>query len=221
MGCVAALIVASVPLTGGSLRQLLRLPLVAPWLLPLTLALQVLVINVVPDAPEPLPVLVHLLTYLLAAGFLWANRHITGMPLLALGGAMNGIAIAANAGTLPASASALRRAGWDTSGTEFANSAVLDHPRLAWLGDNFAIPAPIPFANVFSLGDVVIILGAAIIIHSGSRPPSTREAPAHPDPRRPRRLGLIGLATSAGYLWGLTSGRSRRRLVRVATRPRS
>ena len=33
------------------------------------------------------------------------------------------------------------------------------HPRLALLGDVFAIPAGVPLAEVFSIGDVVIMLG--------------------------------------------------------------
>lgn len=169
MGIVAVCMIASVPLTGGSLRTLLRLPIRVGWLLPLALLLQVLVINIVPDAPEPIPIAVHLLSYLIAAVFLICNRRITGVPLLALGAAMNAAAIAANDGTLPASAAALRRAGLTNDSKEFLNSAVLLHPRLGWLGDNFAIPAGVPFANVFSLGDVVILLGAMVIFHRGSR----------------------------------------------------
>jgi hypothetical protein len=171
MGVVAVLIVASVPLTGGSLRRLWDLPVAATWLLPVALGLQVLVVDVLPALPEPLPTAVHLLTYLLAAVFLWLNRRIAGVPPLALGAALNGVAIAANGGTLPASAAALERAGWSTADGEFANSAVLAHPHLAWLGDVFAVPAAVPFANVFSVGDVVILLGAAWLVHRNSRVP--------------------------------------------------
>lgn len=42
---------------------------------------------------------------------------------------------------------------------------------LLFLGDVFAIPASWPFANVFSVGDVLIAVGAAYSIHAtcGSR----------------------------------------------------
>jgi Family of unknown function (DUF5317) len=186
MGLLTLAVLACVPLTGGSLRQLIRLPLALSWLLPLALGLQVLVINVIPGAPEPVPVAVHLATYGLAALFLWRNQHIAGVPLLALGGVVNGIAISANGGRLPASASALRRAGWDPAGTNFANSAVLEHPHLAWLGDNFAIAAQVPFANVFSIGDVMIMLGALVVVYRGSRPPSGDE------PRERSATGRLG-----------------------------
>ena len=169
MGLVTVAVLASVPLTGGSLRRLLDLPLVAGWLLPVALLLQVFVINIYPQAPRPIPAAVHLLSYGMAAVFIGLNRRIAGMPLIALGGAMNGIAIAVNGGTLPASAAALARAGWDPSGDAFANSAALPHPHLSWLGDNYAVPAWFPFANVFSLGDLVILLGAAVLVHRASR----------------------------------------------------
>jgi hypothetical protein len=53
----------------------------------------------------------------------------------------------------------------------FTNSTVLENPRLLFLGDVLAIPASWPFANVLSIGDVVIALGAAYTIHRvcGSR----------------------------------------------------
>jgi hypothetical protein len=175
MGFIAACMVASVPLTGGSLRRLARQSFTALWLLPSALLLQVLVINIFPTAPAPIPAAAHLLTYALATVFIIRNRRIRGIPTLAIGAAMNGIAIAANGGTLPASQDALREAGWNTTDAEFANSAVLHAPRLGWLGDNFAIPANVPFANVFSIGDIVILLGALILLHRGSRDTTDNE----------------------------------------------
>ena len=42
---------------------------------------------------------------------------------------------------------------------------------LAFLGDVFALPAWMPAANVFSVGDLLLALGAAIFVHAacGSR----------------------------------------------------
>ena len=43
---------------------------------------------------------------------------------------------------------------------QFMNSTVLSHPHLAWLGDNFSVPRTLPLANVFSVGDVLLAVGA-------------------------------------------------------------
>jgi hypothetical protein len=48
---------------------------------------------------------------------------------------------------------------------------VLEHPRLLFLGDIFATPRDWPMANVYSVGDFVILLGVVVLLHrvSGSR----------------------------------------------------
>jgi len=54
---------------------------------------------------------------------------------------------------------------------DFVNSGVLPDPHLPWLGDVFWIPAGWPLANVFSIGDLLIMLGAGWGAHRicGSR----------------------------------------------------
>lgn len=160
MGLCVLLMVALVPLLAGDLRRLGELQLVSASLLFGALLLQILVTDVVSGGPHALLVAAHLVSYALVAVFLWRNRAVPGLPLLALGGVSNAVTIAVNGGTLPASAAALRRAGIRETPDQFANSAVLHHPRLAWLGDVFAVPAGWPLANVFSIGDVVIVLAA-------------------------------------------------------------
>lgn len=192
MGMLSLLLIATVPVFRGDLRKLATLELSATWLLPVALGLQVLVITVAPGLPRPFTVGVHLVTYLLAAAFLWSNRRVAGLLLLAAGAATNGVVIAVNGGTLPASEAALRRAGLPTDLPGFTNSASLESPRLAWLGDVFAIPAGIPFANVFSVGDVLILAGAAWLLHSTCRRRGAHETSrsARPGRRQPRRLRL-------------------------------
>jgi hypothetical protein len=172
MGLLALLVLAAVPLTGGDLRRLAGLRLQWAWLLPVALGLQVLVITVDPSAPRPVTVGTHLATYALAGAFLWRNRRVPGLPVLALGAAANALTIALNGGTLPASASAVRRAGLEIDPAVFTNSGVLAHPKLPWLGDVFAVPSWFPFANVFSIGDVLILAGAALLVHVTCRRPS-------------------------------------------------
>jgi|tagenome__1003787_1003787.scaffolds.fasta_scaffold20982835_3 hypothetical protein len=156
---------ALVPLAGGRLSALVELQFRRPWLLWAALALQVVMF--MPGGPAwPAA---HLSSYALAGAFVWHNRRIPYLWLLCLGGALNLAAITANGGTMPASPTAEAEAG--LIGTDPANSAVLAHPHLAFLGDVFAIPASWPLHNVFSVGDVVLVVGAGLLIHrvTGSR----------------------------------------------------
>jgi len=137
-----------------------------PLLIWATLAIQVVVVEV--PLPGGLAPVLHVVTYLVALGFVWANRHIPRILLVAAGAAANGITIALNNGVLPASAGAAAAAGIDPH-TAFANSAVVDHPTLPWLGDVFAWPAPLPLANTFSVGDVLIVLGILLAAWTGAR----------------------------------------------------
>jgi hypothetical protein len=47
----------------------------------------------------------------------------------------------------------------------FANSQVLAHPKLQFLGDVFASPSSWPVHNVFSVGDIVLFIGVAVLLH--------------------------------------------------------
>ena len=165
-----ALCLVTVPLAGGRLVRLADLRPRRPWAVFAALGLQAVFIAV--DLPPGgwLGPTLHLASYGLAAVFVVSNRRVPGLALLALGAAMNVAAIAANGGVMPASARALRAAGLGATG-EYENSAALDHPRLAFLGDVSAWPEPWPLANVFSPGDVLVVLGAGVAVHclGGSR----------------------------------------------------
>lgn len=92
-----------------------------------------------------------------------ANRRIVGIPLVVAGAAANMAAIIANGGFMPASAAALAALG-KAAPTTYSNSAVVASPALWPLTDIFAMPRWVPFANVFSIGDVLIGLGVATVI---------------------------------------------------------
>lgn len=136
-----------------------------------TLALQVVVIEV--PLPGGLAPVLHVATYAVALGFIWANRAIPGIIVIAAGVAANGITIALNGGVLPASPGAVAAAGVDPD-LAFANTAVLERPMLPWLGDVFAWPAPLPLANTFSVGDVLIAVGVLVAVWTGTRRVSRR-----------------------------------------------
>jgi Family of unknown function (DUF5317) len=160
--------ILTVPLTGRSLAPLARLALRRVWLVWLSISLQV-VITMIPGFPNWLGQPLHLFTFGLSAAFLWSNRRIPGALLVGLGAAMNLAAIAANNGTMPASSWAWRTAGFPALSGEFENSNIVDNARLSWLGDVFAVPKGWPFANVFSAGDVVIVIAVAYLAHAWCR----------------------------------------------------
>jgi hypothetical protein len=155
-----------VPLLRGQLGRLADLRLAQPWLIASALGLQVLCISVIPGWPRPLLVSMHAASYVLAAVFVWRNRALPGLPLLALGGFLNAFTIALNGGTLPASRSALLRAGLPVEEKDFINSGVLAHPKLGFLGDVFASPSWLPLHNVYSVGDLLILAGAVWLVNS-------------------------------------------------------
>lgn len=149
------------------------------WRLPLliwaALILQVVAVEV--HMPHALAATLHILTYVAAFAFLWLNRKVTGVLVVAAGAVTNGVVIALNGGTLPASAAAVRSAGLDGE-LAFANSAVLEDPILPWLGDAFSWPEPMPLANTFSVGDVLIVVGVFVVAWAGSRRIGQRVAAA-------------------------------------------
>jgi hypothetical protein len=69
------------------------------------------------------------------------------MPLVALGAALNLLAITVNGGVMPASPAGLAGAGLGVDEPGFQNSAALAHPRLAFLGDAFYLPASWPLGK--------------------------------------------------------------------------
>lgn len=177
------LAVLLVPVLGGRLSGLGRLQLRAPLLVLAALALQVLSISIVPHWPHALLVVLHGASYVLAALFVWVNRRLPGLWLVALGGGLNALVIALNGGTMPASAEALRRAGMDAEVEGYVNSEVVADPVLPWLGDVFASPSWLPLQNVYSAGDLLLLAGAVWAVHRScgtvlARWPRPRPEPA-------------------------------------------
>jgi hypothetical protein len=106
-----------------------------------------------------------------------ANRAIRGMLVVAAGAACNLAAIVANGGYMPAGAEAAAALGGRPDSATYSNSIYIPDPALAPLTDIFALPEWVPFANVFSIGDVVIGIGIAIVIVSAMRSSRAPTAP--------------------------------------------
>jgi hypothetical protein len=161
----ALALVASVPLAGGHLSRLAEIRLRGIWAVLVAVAIQVAITTVVPGGSHWLHAALHMLSYALDVYFVFVNRRLVGVPLVALGAALNLLAISSNGGVMPASAAALRisgvarRAGFD-------NSVALAHPHLAFLGDVIPVPGPWPIGNVLSAGDLIIFVGALVVLHS-------------------------------------------------------
>jgi hypothetical protein len=156
---LAVLLMLLPVLLGGRPSQLALVRLHRATWIGAALLLQVLVFEAL-DWPDSVLEVVHIGTYAVAAWFLWLNRRVPGMLLVGAGALSNGVTITLNGGTLPARPGALRAAGLHLDPNQYVNSGVLAHPRLWFLGDVFAVPSSVPLANVFSVGDVLIVLGA-------------------------------------------------------------
>ena len=108
------------------------------------------------------------------------NLAIPGLTLVFIGGAANLITIVANGGYMPVSPEAVAAMG-RLPKEGYSNSRLLDSVVLGPLTDIFAMPTWIPLANVFSVGDALIGIGAAIAVVAamhGRAPMTTRPAPA-------------------------------------------
>lgn len=95
------------------------------------------------------------------------NLRQPGFWLIIVGAIANFAVIVLNGGQMPASPEAWQAltgvAAVPT--TDFSNSALSGaSTALAFLGDNFVLPRPLPLANIFSIGDVLIGLGGALFV---------------------------------------------------------
>jgi hypothetical protein len=161
----------TVPLAGGRLSRLADIQLSKPGLAGAAIFIQVVIVSILPGSLGAFSEPLHMLSYVLLGAFAWVNRRTVGVPIIALGGLCNFIAITANGGVMPADPDALAAAGLDTKAGEFANSAAVQHPKLQFLGDIVATPSSLPVSNVYSVGDLIIVLGVLVLLHCacGSR----------------------------------------------------
>ncbi len=165
---VAAGIVVGLIL-GGRVDGLADLRIRLAWLAIAAFGVQVvLFLPGVGDALGAVAPAIYLASTLAILGVMLANVRIPGVALMAAGAVCNLAAILANGGSMPASPGAAASLGWtETAG--YSNSIVRPDAALAPLTDVFALPAWLPFANVFSVGDVLIAVGLAIAVAAAMR----------------------------------------------------
>ena len=155
-------------LLGGRMRNLRSYRLTSPFLPILALLLQILLFSEsIPTARWTLALkaVLHVLSYIMLLVFFALNFKKPGFAIMGLGLLLNFAVISANGGFMPTNREALSKAGFQTSGYASGtlhNNGIAKKTRLEILGDVFSIPQGIPFSNVFSIGDVLIGLGASV-----------------------------------------------------------
>jgi hypothetical protein len=155
--------------SGGSVARLGNLRFSWAPLIVVGMVVQLLLFSTsLGDALGPAAPLVYVASNLAVLVAVWKNRSIPGLPLVLVGGAANLLAICANGGYMPVSSAAMTALGRGAP-DGYVNSRFVDGAVLGPLTDQFAMPAWMPMANIFSVGDVLIGVGVAIAIVAVTR----------------------------------------------------
>jgi Family of unknown function (DUF5317) len=172
LGILLVLGVLLVAVAGADLRRLRDVRLRHGWLIAAAFALQ-LSVFAIPWTSHVLAdrtVTVHVVSYGLLLAFAAANLREPGFAVAALGLASNTVVIFVNHGRMPVALSVWRTTGkvaGDITQSGHYNNNVLAsaNTHLAFLGDVLPLPAAIPFANAFSIGDLLLLIGALVFVY--------------------------------------------------------
>jgi hypothetical protein len=114
------------------------------------------------------------LAHLLLLAVAWVNRDLKGSAWIGVGLLMNWAAMVANGGWMPITPTALVQAGHGdlapslAAGTRVYSSKNIvlprDETRLWPLSDIFVFAEPFPIPSIFSGGDVLVAVGAFLLI---------------------------------------------------------
>jgi len=116
-------------------------------------------------------------SYLLLLLAIWANRTTKGVWIIGLGLVLNLVVMAANGGWMPVTPEAIRAVGYThlapslVSGTRVYSSKDIillrQETRLWYLSDVFVLSRPFPIPSICSVGDMLVALGAFLLIQDG------------------------------------------------------
>jgi hypothetical protein len=160
-------------LTKSWRRAAPKLDLRFGWLVLLAIAAQLIVIYVPFGGAEDVRRVVFPLSYVLLLAFVALNWRRAGILIMGLGVALNFLAIVSNGGLMPVSPESLESAGL----VEELRSTPLGEPvdgsknvllveeetNLRWLTDRIVLTEAGPYP-VFSIGDVVIVIGLVVTL---------------------------------------------------------
>jgi hypothetical protein len=183
-------------LRGGSLRNLADFHLEWGWLAGLALALQIGAIYwATGNSYLYLQRGILVASGLLLLPVVWRNRRSPGLALIGLGLALNLVVMTANGGFMPITPETVARIEHQhlivhLDGLQRMSGSkgiVLSKEETAlWaLSDIFIIPPPFPVASAFSLGDVLVAVGAFIFLQRAM----LGTCPRSSEPRGRRNVG--------------------------------
>jgi len=176
LAVILGLIASGIRHRSRTASQIASIPLRAPWLALVALALQVPLIRA-PLGPTQQVVVAQalfLLSHLLLLTFVWLNRWLVGIQIVGLGVLCNLLVILTNGGFMPITPQTLVRINpgstldqWPV-GYHYGNSKdviLLQEATVFWfLSDILVLPPPFPWPAAFSVGDMLIALGIVILL---------------------------------------------------------
>ncbi|MFV2063053.1 MAG: DUF5317 domain-containing protein [Chloroflexota bacterium] len=118
---------------------------------------------------------IYVISTLAVMAALLRNMRFRGLVIIAVGAALNLIVVIANGGAMPSAPDAWLALNGvaEVPVAHFSNSVLIGPGTwFPFLGDVFVWPRPLPLANVFSIGDVIIAVGAVVFLVSAMRKPA-------------------------------------------------
>lgn len=123
------------------------------------------------DAGPP----IYVISTLAVMAALLRNLRLPGFAIIAVGATSNLVAVLANGGAMPSAPEAWLALNGVAAlpVSHFSNSVLIGPDTLfPFLGDVFVWPRPLPLANVFSIGDAIIAVGAVVFLVAAMRQPA-------------------------------------------------
>jgi hypothetical protein len=178
-------------LRGGSLRNLDGFHLEWGWLAGLALAIQIVAVyGATGNSHLYLQRGALVVSSLLLLPVVWRNHRYPGLALIGLGLALNLAVMVANGGFMPITPEAVARiehghliAHLDGVARMSGSKGIVlprEETALWVLSDILIIPSPFPVASAFSLGDVLVAVGAFIFLQRAMVSTSSRSSEPSP-----------------------------------------
>ena len=176
LAVILGLIASGIRHRSRTASQIASIPLRAPWLALVALALQLPLLRA-PLGPTQQVVVAQtlfLLSHLLLLTFVWLNRRLVGIQIVGLGVLCNLLVILTNGGFMPIAPQTLVHINpgstldqWPV-GYHYGNSKdviLLQEATVFWfLSDILVLPPPFPWPAAFSVGDMLIALGIVVLL---------------------------------------------------------